>query len=297
MKMENVKTFLYDARYSHHLLDGFWLKIIGFVFTLIDHVGLLFFKQIGENNYDILRSVGRIALPIFILLSIEGVYYTKCYWKYFLRLFLMAVLLDASAYVAHFALGYTEIIPGNIFMDLALGTLIVYLFKRNDVYTMLSIPVMGYFVLSDFSIFNLGSKGLPLYGISTDYGTYGLCLFLGFFLAYYLTEKAMRSYSDKNGLDFETLAKDKLRLYLNLSLVFALVVVVGVFTFIEYFAGNSLPILPSIGMRIESWACMAFPFILLYDGYEGLKNRIARYSLYWFYPLHLLLLFSITFAF
>lgn len=277
------------AHYPKKILNNFWLKIIGFVFTLIDHIGLLFFSQIGETASVILRCTGRLAFPLFVLMAVEGVYYTKNYWKYFIRLFSMALILDISAYICHYGMEMTEIVPGNIFMDLALGTLILYLFRLNNPLTLLSIPIIGYIVLSDFSFYKPNGS-LPLYGISTDYGTYGLCLILAFYFGYEIVTKSLKKYCEKNNFDYETIASDKLRLYLNLMSTFMLVLVCSVFTILDQIININLPIIPSLGMAIESWSCLSFVFILLYDGRPGTKNKIARYSMYWFYPVHLLIL-------
>lgn len=289
MDNQNVPTKLEYAHYSKKILNNFWLKMIGFLFTLIDHIGLLFQAQIGETAATILRCIGRLAFPLFILMAVEGVYYTKNYWKYFIRLFSMALILDIFAYICHYAMNLTEISPGNIFMDLALGTLIIYLFRLNNPFTLFSIPVMGYIVLSDFSFYKPNGS-LPLYGISTDYGTYGLCLLLAFYFGYEIVIKSLKKYCEKNSFDYETIANEKLRLYLNLVTILMLFFVCALFTVFDQLINLNLPIIPSLGMSIESWSCLAFIFILLYDGRPGTKNKIARYSMYGFYPLHLLIL-------
>ena len=92
--------------YKRKVLDGFWLKMIGFVFTLIDHIGLIFRSNIGETAYTILRDMGRLAMPIFIFLAIEGVYYTRDYWMYFIRLMTMGFLLDCVAFTMHYGFNF-----------------------------------------------------------------------------------------------------------------------------------------------------------------------------------------------
>lgn len=90
----------------------------------------------------------------------------------------------------------------------------------------------------------------------------------------------------------------RLRFYINLFSVLMMVVVGVIFQLIwDYNPIN--PIIPSLnlgGMASESWSMLAGIFILLYDGRQGIKNKWARYSMYAFYPGHLLLLWLISLA-
>ena len=53
------------------------LKYIAMLLMLCDHIGLAFFEQ-GTIVWYVLRYVlGRSAFPIFCVLFIEGIYYTK----------------------------------------------------------------------------------------------------------------------------------------------------------------------------------------------------------------------------
>ncbi len=288
------------AHYGHPVVNGLWLKILGFALTLVDHVGLLFSPYLAESTVTILRAIGRPAFPIFVFLAMEGLYHTHDYWKYFLRLFLMAIVLDSIAYGIHYGLPVqgAEMEPGNVFTDLALGTLTVYLLKREDSWSWTAFFPAAFLILSDFSVYHMTDGGTIKYVMVSDYGTFGLVLFLAFYLAYEMAQKLVRKKARELDLDYGTLAKDRLRLWINLMVAGALLTVELLFDLLwRYFP--TLAIVPSLrlgGMALESWSTLALIPILLYDGRPGVTSRPVRYSLYLFYPVHLVLLWLLTLA-
>ena len=58
---------------------------------LADHAALMLFP-----NIVILRCIGRLALPIFAFMVAEGVLHTRSRVKYFLRIFILAVICQAA---------------------------------------------------------------------------------------------------------------------------------------------------------------------------------------------------------
>lgn len=74
-------------------LSGNVLKIIGAVFMVCDHVGMILFP-----NVELLRILGRIAFPIFAFLIAEGCRYTKNKLRYFLTVFLCGVVCQTVFY-------------------------------------------------------------------------------------------------------------------------------------------------------------------------------------------------------
>lgn len=289
------------STYQRKWLNGLWLKVLGFILTLLDHIGLLFEAQIGEVAYTILRCTGRCAFPIFVFLAVEGVYHTRCYWKYFLRLAVMAVILDAFCYGVYYGsdggLG-AQLTPGNVFTDLALGTLVVYLFRRNDPWTMLSILPIAYLVLSDFTVYRQGAGSsyavIPA-GIASDYGTYGLVMFILMYFAYQLAFRYQKYRAKQVGLDYSDIPGRNMRLTLNGFAAAAILITGCIFQIIAWTGFTALE--PGIGWATESWSMLAIIPIMLYDGRPGVTNRPVRYSLYLFYPVHLILLWCITLAF
>ena len=89
-----------------------WLKVLALVFMFIDHAGKVLF-----NNMQEMRILGRIAFPLYVWCMIVGFYYTRCVWKYMLRV-LVTGLISQPLYVV--ALNHTWAEP-NIFLTLLLG--------------------------------------------------------------------------------------------------------------------------------------------------------------------------------
>ncbi len=68
-------------------MSGFVLKMIAVVIMIIDHTGLFFFPEAQW-----LRIIGRIGFPIFAYFIAEGFTYTRSRIKYFLRIFVLALI-------------------------------------------------------------------------------------------------------------------------------------------------------------------------------------------------------------
>ena len=81
-------------------ITGSTLKIIAIVIMLVDHVGAVILERfpiVGTPLYTvdtILRSVGRLAFPIFCFLLVEGFIYTHDRAKYAVRLFVFALISE-----------------------------------------------------------------------------------------------------------------------------------------------------------------------------------------------------------
>lgn len=282
--------------YKKNILNGFWLKIVGFIFTLIDHIGLMFLTN-GSTLYTIFRDAGRLAMPIFIFLAVEGVYYTKDYWMYFIRLMTMAIILDGTMYIMIYAFKETSLAPGNIFTDLAFGSMAVYFLKKKNWKSLLAIFPIALSVISCFSTYKI-SNGFQSF-INFDYGLFGMMIFIGFFLSYEGAYIYLNGTAKKLNVDPKVYMENgKLRFYINLISTVSLVFVALIFQLIWHYDMYN-PIIPSLslgGMRCESWCVLAGVFIMLYDGRPGFRNKWARYSLYLFYPVHLIILWLITLA-
>ena len=77
------------------VLSGNALKIIAMLTMLIDHIGYILCPRVM-----IFRIIGRTALPIFAFMIAEGCIYTKNRLKYFLSIFVLAVICQTGYFVA-----------------------------------------------------------------------------------------------------------------------------------------------------------------------------------------------------
>jgi len=130
------------------ILNGGQLKLIAMITMLIDHIGLLIVyplyqqacfvdgvdmlgasapreAQILYAVYMIMRSVGRLALPIFAFMIVEGFLHTRSVKKYIRRLAIFAIISE---------------IP----FDLAFHNELIYSRAQNVMWTFLIAVVMLY---------------------------------------------------------------------------------------------------------------------------------------------------------
>ena len=97
------------------------LKIIAIILMTIDHVAL-FLLPSNSDLQIALRAIGRLSMPIFIFMNIEGIYHTRNIWKYFLRLFVLGTIIDIGGIISKYG-------PGNILIDFSMYTIIFYFLK------------------------------------------------------------------------------------------------------------------------------------------------------------------------
>ena len=64
-----------------------FIQFIAALTMLIDHIGMVFFPSVIG-----FRAIGRLSFPLFAFGIAEGVRYTHCFWWYFGRILLTAVL-------------------------------------------------------------------------------------------------------------------------------------------------------------------------------------------------------------
>ena len=64
-----------------------FIQFIAALTMLIDHIGMVFFPSVIG-----FRAIGRLSFPLFAFGIAEGVRYTHCFWRYFGRILLTAVL-------------------------------------------------------------------------------------------------------------------------------------------------------------------------------------------------------------
>jgi len=68
------------------------LKIIAVLTMILDHIGYYFSFILIGNVYLAFRILGRISMPIFVFLIIQGYFHTKNLKKYIFRIFTSAII-------------------------------------------------------------------------------------------------------------------------------------------------------------------------------------------------------------
>ena len=104
-------------------MSSFVLKIIAIITMFIDHLGYAIFGKFSYFNY-----IGRLSFPIFAFQISEGYIHTKNLKKYFLRLFLFALVSQIPFMLFHSIISSDFSL--NIFFTLFLGLLSIYIYDE-----------------------------------------------------------------------------------------------------------------------------------------------------------------------
>lgn len=292
---------------SFHLtcLSGFVLKIIAIVTMTFDHIGYLISAFISQYpgdaaSYvsDAFRLVGRIALPIFCLLIVEGVIHTHSIKKYVLRLASIAFIILIAQIVMEFGMHYS-LYQGNIFIDLTLGALMIYALKQKNrwikllailplLYGIISFVLFGYEYSTDNAVM---VWWLP-YFLRPQYFFLSFLFMLGFYFSYVIIDSYYRSRQQEIGISLEYIQTTRqYRLAVNVTMIaFLAVITIGLYLLCSYVIPLEYVFFDNV---YQSYSLIAGAFILLYSGKRGYNAKWFEYGCYLYYPLHLVVLYAI----
>ena len=116
----------------------------------IDHIGAILYPEI-----TVLRLIGRISFPIFSYLLILGMENTRDIRKYFIRLFVFAIISQIPFFLS---LGITPFERLNIFFTLSFGLIFIYYFKKSSIIALFPL-LISYILPFDFSIYGIAMIG------------------------------------------------------------------------------------------------------------------------------------------
>ena len=278
------------------ILSSFWIKIIALITMTVDHIGFLFF-----NTHDSipLRCIGRIAFPLFCFMIVEGVLYTKSFKKYALRLGIMASVISLAVIgdeLFHISGGELRS-EGNIYIDLLLGALAVYFLKQNKwYYKLLSIIPLGLSIASFIasSMEWCGCHGQILwypFFLRGQYDWYGVLMIILFYVAHLLKDVFIKMNSATTGINVENYKDTNIER--NALNIFSVIMIISV-TLLHYFIGMIMPAqyVPWM-LKVQLYAMISGVFVLLYNGKRGYNKKWFQYGSYLYYPVHLIILYSI----
>lgn len=80
-------------------LNSNMLKVLAIAIMVIDHIGYYFQSYIPNGIYISLRAIGRIAMPLFAFMIVQGFFHTSNLKKYISRVFSLAVITQIVIYV------------------------------------------------------------------------------------------------------------------------------------------------------------------------------------------------------
>ena len=239
-------------------LSGTALKYIAMATMLADHIGAVLLERIvyyrgnleqvamlmtsqwGDTLYwlwRMLRTVGRIAFPIYCFLLVEGFLHTRDWRRYWLRMAAFALISEIP-----FRLAVWNTWAGgssNVYVELAIGLLVLRGLKQSEGLTQ---PRRAAGMAAV-----IGGGCLAAVFLKADYDMDGILIISLFYL---LREKRI----------------------------------------VQVMSGGILSLLESWNMCYGAGILSAVP-LYLYNGKKG--QAPWKYTFYWFYPLHLMVLFFI----
>ena len=281
--MNNDFFYLQERKFG---LNSLFLKIIATFLMTLDHYALLFLQS-NSNVYYILRAIGKISFPIFAYLAFESTLRTKHIKKYLITLFSFSLFLDIFGYIFgainNITISSNPFI-GNVFTDLFLGVLTIYLLKIKSKFSFLAIIPIVYALLSNVIIND--SYGTLF---KTDWGSFSITFFLLLYFIreiyhIYLINKANQFQIDKESLYESTSITTINNVLASLSLLLT-----ELLFYLIYMIDNTTSFIPNEYVPIGTYSTLAIIFILLFNGKRGKDNKIIRYSFYIYYPLHLII--------
>lgn len=177
-------------------MSAFTLKMIALVTMIIDHVGAVFFPEIIW-----LRYIGRISMPIYAFLLVQGYQHTRDFNRYVIRMAIFAVVSEVP-YDLLFHGSWLEFGGQNILFTLLTALLVMRLLdasaKSRNIF--LFIGALALIVAPCFLHFS--------------YGIYGVLVPLCFFL--------FQKYRGIDALAFSALTYGKYLYDGNLTQVYAI---------------------------------------------------------------------------
>ena len=269
-----------------HFLNGFHLKIIGYISMIFDHI-IVVLDMLNKFNslpfftikvITLFRIIGRIAFIIFSFLTVEGIIKSKHKLKYIFRLAITSIVMDVGLYL------FSRQYIGNPITTLTLGALTIYFLEDKKIYKkFLALIPITYILLIAFEV-------IPLY---SDYDIYGLSVILIFYISYLLTKFVSSLIIKYNQLDEETFSKSSYRITLR-NTVSAILFVS--FSFIIYMLN---PIWNNKGFftemnSIQIYSIFAVIPILFYNEERGYNKPWFKYGSYLFFPLHIIIIYIIA---
>lgn len=274
------------------ICDGFVLKIIALVTMTLDHVAVVA-SGFGLTNtiYSIFMALGRLSLPLFCLLIVEGVLHTKSFKRYALRLGIMAALI--STFLAIFgyvpSLGLEEAKTfGNIFIDLLLGAFAIWALKQDGLkklYVLVPLLFVSLsFGASKYEVMTGATVHWYPFFLRTQYHFMSFAFIIVFYLSYIIKDLYFKTRTSNEGVSSDLYAgTDYERLVINIISFLLFISVVLLFHFFR-------DVLTVRYRDTQIFALIAGAFVLLYNGQRGYNSKYFQYGVYLYYPIHILVI-------
>ena len=292
-------------------LSSFWLKIIAMVTMTFDHLGIIYASFWSTNPlvdpfYVTCRYIGRFALPLYCFLLVEAVIHTKNYKKYNIKLGIMAGIISIGLALAQFAPAFSSFNvadAGNIFLDLLLGSVMIYCLKHENKYIKpLALLPLGYAILS-FVVKGVERASCPTCYtalsitwfpgfLRLQYDWLSLAFMLGYFLSYSAAKLVYKAREEELGISADAMVgTNEWRITVNLFALLTTIVVSIAYYLFDYIAPDIVFWVP----RIQLFAMAAGILLVLYSGKRGYNAKWFNNFAYVYYLVHIAVLFGICY--
>lgn len=114
-------------------LTAFQIKVIALVSMTLDHIGAFAFNIPVVARYEgLLRTIGRLAAPLFLFLLVQSIRHTRSKPRFVLRLYLAGMGVELFVTAMNFCFGevFSYFTPGNIIFTFFYTALYVLLLER-----------------------------------------------------------------------------------------------------------------------------------------------------------------------
>lgn len=155
-------------------ISGSTLKLIAIVTMLIDHTAAVILERIDTGFvYQLMRSIGRLAFPIFCFLLVEGFLHTRSVKKYALRLAAFALISDIPFDLALAGKPF-DFRNQNVYFTLLIGLLVMMGLQYINVKAVdkKSSFQKANIIFADFAVLSVGVVLAEF--LKTDYAGFGV---------------------------------------------------------------------------------------------------------------------------
>lgn len=261
-------------------LNSNQIKIIAIITMIIDHVGYYFESHMQNYIYIALRIIGRVSMPLFSFLIVQGFFYTKNLKKYILRIFSVALITQLSIFLVSMLdknrINLSVNTQLNILFSYTLSLITLWVIHEKNIvekYTYnqnMFIKIFIIFIIIGVFVF-----------IPIDYGVY-VPLFI--VMLYLIERLKITIYLEKQNNNMSM--KKMLTSFIsekNIKLgYFALITIALLIIIVE--SGNNM------------YWYMLFSIIpiSMYNGKRGNKSKNINLAFYSIFPIHHFLLYFLS---